>query len=146
MQSEFCSHTGLTSNLFCRICYCKKTEHDCSDSEDEGDENIENDTTGTDDVSEARPRGTRKRRKRKATRKKNTQGTMQDWVDRARRFMTVSVSIHSWIATVNTLLLDCRTAEQRQDIPRLNQDYELSVVGIWDNKIETDQIFPRCQR
>ena len=92
MQSEFCSHTGLTSNLFCRICYCKKLEQDSFDSEDDGDENNKNDTTCTEEeASEPPQRGTKKGKKWKKTRKKKrTQGTMQDWVDCAWRFMTVS--------------------------------------------------------
>ena len=96
MQSEFSSHLGLGGNYFCRICYCFKSDKPDESDEDNSDAGAgDQNATGTDkDSTQASPRRGKKRKKRKkAPSKKKQPETMQDLVDRARRFVTMSMTL-----------------------------------------------------
>ena len=81
MQSEFTSHIGLNGNMFCRVCMTHK-----SLNEESSDEEVIADGANA-------PRRKRKRAMKKK-KKKTPEEQVNDYVDRACRFMTVSHSFY----------------------------------------------------
>lgn len=85
MQSELSCHVGMTGKFFCRCCWVKG--RDAEDAEEPAGEGRENGESDADSVnSQTSEAAAPKKNGRKAE-------TMQELVDRARRFLGVSVSI-----------------------------------------------------
>ena len=77
MQSEFTSHIGLNSNLFCRVCMTCK---------------LLRDTNGSDKEEAANEVANGSQKKRRRTKKKKTKEELiVDNIDRACHFMMVGI-------------------------------------------------------
>jgi hypothetical protein len=87
MQSELACHVGLAGKFFCRCCWVKGSDTEDSESPQNRTEDSDAESTmsaQSGDSSSSRPNGN------KSTRKGSHNETMQELVDRARRFLGVS--------------------------------------------------------